>query len=129
MPCSTFDAAQDVGRITLEARAATAAYLGKKGLQLAPQRLASGRGRLVLVQHASTGGFEAARQGADSVRGGAEHALAAIADCRLGAPEGKAEQQNGDGAVAFVLGSEGVIAEIEATASLTREFLDYRVSP
>jgi 3-hydroxy-3-methylglutaryl CoA synthase len=37
---------------------------------------------------------------------GAKHALAAIADCRLGAPRGKAEQQNGDGAVAFVLGSK-----------------------
>ncbi len=63
-------------------------------------------------------------QAADTVRGGASQALAVAADCRLGAPEGKAEQQNGDAAVAFVLGSENVIAEIEATASLTREFLD-----
>ena len=63
-------------------------------------------------------------QAPDSVRGGAKQALVAIADCRLGAPEGKAEQPNGDGAVAFVLGSENVIAEIEATASVTREFLD-----
>jgi len=47
-----------------------------------------------------------------------------MADARLSAPEGRLEQQTGDGAVAFVLGSEGVIAEIEATASLTREFLD-----
>ena len=45
-------------------------------------------------------------------------------DCRLAAPEGKAEQTTGDGAVAFVLGAEDVIAEIEASASLTREFLD-----
>jgi 3-hydroxy-3-methylglutaryl CoA synthase/uncharacterized OB-fold protein len=74
-------------------------------------------------------GLNAILQGADSIRGGARHALAAIADCRLGAPEGKAEQQNGDGAVAFVLGSEGVVAEIEATASLTREFLDTWRSP
>jgi 3-hydroxy-3-methylglutaryl CoA synthase/uncharacterized OB-fold protein len=74
-------------------------------------------------------GLSAILQAADSVRGGAKPALAAIADCRLGAPEGKAEQQNGDGAVAFVLGSEGVIAEIEATASLTREFLDTWRSP
>jgi 3-hydroxy-3-methylglutaryl CoA synthase/uncharacterized OB-fold protein len=74
-------------------------------------------------------GLSAILQAADTVRGGAKHALTAIADCRLGAPEGKAEQQNGDGAVAFVLGSEGVIAEIEATASLTREFLDTWRSP
>lgn len=69
-------------------------------------------------------GLGAVLQAADSVQGGAKQALAVAADCRLGAPEGKPEQQNGDGAVAFVLGSENVIAEIEATTSLTREFLD-----
>jgi 3-hydroxy-3-methylglutaryl CoA synthase/uncharacterized OB-fold protein len=69
-------------------------------------------------------GLAALLQAADTVRGGAAQALITAADCRLGAPEGKAEQQNGDGAVAFVLGSRGVIAEIEASASLTREFLD-----
>jgi 3-hydroxy-3-methylglutaryl CoA synthase/uncharacterized OB-fold protein len=61
---------------------------------------------------------------ADAVRGGARGALVAAGDCRLAAPEGKAEQTNGDGAVAFLLGTERVIAEIEATASITREFLD-----
>ncbi len=63
-------------------------------------------------------------QAADAVEGGASHAAIAMADCRLGAPEGKAEQANGDGAAAFVLGRENVIAEIVASASLTREFLD-----
>src|SRR6266851_2506483 len=47
-----------------------------------------------------------------------------MADARLGAPEGRLEQQTGDGAAAFILGNEGAIAEIEASASLTREFLD-----
>ncbi len=61
---------------------------------------------------------------ADAVCGGARGALIAAGDCRLAAPEGKAEQMNGDGAVAFLLGAERVIAEIEATASITREFLD-----
>jgi 3-hydroxy-3-methylglutaryl CoA synthase/uncharacterized OB-fold protein len=64
---------------------------------------------------------------ADAVRGGARGALVAAGDCRLAAPEGKAEQANGDGAVAFLLGAVNagrVIAEIEATASITREFLD-----
>ena len=69
-------------------------------------------------------GLSAILQAADTVRGGAKHALAVASDARLGAPEGKAEQANGDGAVAFVLGSENVIAEIEASASMTREFLD-----
>src|SRR5260370_10797085 len=69
-------------------------------------------------------GLSAILQASDSVQGGAPNAIAAIADCRVAAPEGKAEQQNGDAAVAFVMGSRNQIAEIEATASLTREFLD-----
>jgi len=67
-------------------------------------------------------------QAADAVRGGARRALAAIADARLAAPEAKAERTNGDGAVAFVVGSDGggdgVIAELVASASFTREFTD-----
>ncbi len=69
-------------------------------------------------------GLTALLQAADAVRGGARRALVAAGDCRLAAPEAKAEQTNGDGAVAFLLGSEKVIAEIEAAVSLTREFLD-----
>ena len=69
-------------------------------------------------------GMTALLQAADAVRGGARRALAAIADARLAAPEAKAERTNGDGAVAFVLGSDGVIAELVATASFTREFTD-----
>jgi len=69
-------------------------------------------------------GMTALLQAADAVRGGARRALVAIADTRLAAPEAKAERTNGDGAVAFVLGGEGVIAELVATASLTREFTD-----
>ncbi|HUA34124.1 MAG TPA: OB-fold domain-containing protein [Candidatus Binataceae bacterium] len=69
-------------------------------------------------------GMTAILQAADAVAGGASQAVVAIADSRLAAPEGKAEQQGGDGAVAFVLGSENVIAEIVASASFTREYLD-----
>ena len=69
-------------------------------------------------------GLSALLQAADAVGAGESQAVAVAADCRLGAPEGKAEQANGDAAVAFVLGSNNVIAEIEASASLTREFLD-----
>jgi hydroxymethylglutaryl-CoA synthase len=52
------------------------------------------------------------------------YAAITMADARLGAPEGRLEQQSGDGAAAFLLGNEGVMAEIDATASFTREFLD-----
>ncbi len=69
-------------------------------------------------------GMTAILQAADAVAGGASQAIVAIADSRLAAPEGKVEQQSGDGAVAFVLGSENVIAEIVASASFTREYLD-----
>ncbi len=68
-------------------------------------------------------GMSALLQAGDAARGGTT-ALVAMADCRLAAPEGKSEQSGGDGAAAFVVGSEGVIAEIEATASVTREYLD-----
>jgi 3-hydroxy-3-methylglutaryl CoA synthase/uncharacterized OB-fold protein len=63
-------------------------------------------------------------QAADAAQASGTAAVIAMADARLGAPEGKIEQQSGDGAAAFVLGNQGVIAEIAASASFTREFLD-----
>jgi hydroxymethylglutaryl-CoA synthase len=69
-------------------------------------------------------GVSALFQAADAAAGGSGLAAAVVSDSRLGAPEGKAEQVNGDGAAAFVFGARGAIAEIEASASLTREFLD-----
>jgi len=69
-------------------------------------------------------GLTALLQAADAVRAGGGSALVTVADCRLAAPEGKAEQTGGDAGVAFVIGSENVLAEIEASASVTREFLD-----
>jgi len=68
-------------------------------------------------------GLTALLQAADAVRANGGKALVAIADCRVAAPEGKAEQAGGDAGVAFVLG-EDPIAEIVASASVTREFLD-----
>jgi hydroxymethylglutaryl-CoA synthase len=69
-------------------------------------------------------GLSAILQAADAVAATGGQAAVAISDSRLGAPEGKAEQANGDGAAAFLLGNENVIAEIEASTSLTREYLD-----
>jgi hydroxymethylglutaryl-CoA synthase len=80
--------------------------------------------RAVDVTGSVRAGLSAFLQAADSVAGGARQALVAMADARLAAPEAKAERASGDGAVAFVLGRDDVIAEIEASASLTREFLD-----
>lgn len=47
--------------------------------------------------------------------------LVAMSDVRVGAPEGQAEQAGGDGAVAFVMGTENPIAEIDAVYSETLE--------
>jgi 3-hydroxy-3-methylglutaryl CoA synthase/uncharacterized OB-fold protein len=69
-------------------------------------------------------GISSMLQAADAVKGGAKQAIAAMSDCRLAAPEGKAEQTNGDAAAAFIFGNDHVIAEIETTASMTREVLD-----
>ena len=69
-------------------------------------------------------GLSAILQAADAVTATGGSAAVAIADSRLGAPEGKTEQSGGDGAAAFIIGTQNVIAEIEASASLTREFLD-----
>ena len=68
-------------------------------------------------------GLTALLQAADAVRANGGAALVAIADCRVAAPEGKAEQAGGDAGVAFLVG-EDPIAELVASASVTREFLD-----
>jgi uncharacterized OB-fold protein len=46
-----------------------------------------------------------------------------MADIRIGAPEGAAEQGGGDAAAAFLCGTENVLAEVVATYSETLEFL------
>ena len=68
-------------------------------------------------------GLTALLQATDAVRANGGAALVAIADCRIAAPEAKAESAGGDAGVAFVVG-EDPLAEIVATASVTREFLD-----
>jgi 3-hydroxy-3-methylglutaryl CoA synthase/uncharacterized OB-fold protein len=50
-------------------------------------------------------------------------ALAAVSDVRVGAPEGQTEQAHGDAAAAFAFGSQGAIAEVEATYSESLEYL------
>lgn len=59
----------------------------------------------------------------DSAGTGSAASLATMADVRVGAPEGQAEQSGGDAAAAFVFGRGRVIAEVEATYSETLEYL------
>ena len=58
----------------------------------------------------------------DSIKAGtANSILVAAADTRLGAPGGMLEQSLGDGAAAFLLGGEDVIAEIQGSYSISDE--------
>jgi len=53
-----------------------------------------------------------------------KNTLVAIADCRMGAPDGPFEASFGDGAAAFCFGSENVIAECLGTYSAAHDFYD-----
>ncbi|GBF33062.1 hydroxymethylglutaryl-CoA synthase [Desulfocucumis palustris] len=61
--------------------------------------------------------------GFDAVASGAGNALVTVADCRLGAPQSQWEQISGDGAAAFLLGSEKVLASLEGHVSISAELL------
>lgn len=67
----------------------------------------------------------ALRSGFDAVNGGIlKQIMVAASDCRMGIPKSQFEQLFGDAAGAVVIGSEGVIAEIEACHSLYSDFTD-----
>jgi 3-hydroxy-3-methylglutaryl CoA synthase len=63
----------------------------------------------------------AALSGSDS-----EVALVCASDCRLGKAGGTQEQLFGDGAAAFTVGTDGVIASLVGHYSLSYDFADYR---
>jgi 3-hydroxy-3-methylglutaryl CoA synthase/uncharacterized OB-fold protein len=61
----------------------------------------------------------------DGVNGNsARNVLVCAADIRLGLPNGPRELAYGDGAAAFVLGSEGVVATIDGRYSISDEIID-----
>lgn len=61
----------------------------------------------------------------DAVKSGsAQKVLVTTADCRMGIPTSAREQLFGDGAAAFLIGSEGVLAEFEACHSVSTEITD-----
>ena len=57
--------------------------------------------------------------------GSVRSALVTASDCRIAPPNSRFEPSFGDGAAAFLIGKEGVVAEIEGSYYLTSEFLDY----
>jgi hydroxymethylglutaryl-CoA synthase len=71
-------------------------------------------------------GTAAIRTALDTVKAGsAGNLLVATADCgRLGQARDSFDQNTGDGAAAFIIGDQDVIATIEAAGSLSNEMLD-----
>jgi len=65
----------------------------------------------------------------DSIKaGGVGSMLVCASDCRLGKPGSSQEMLFGDGAAALLLGSDGVIASLEGSYSVSYDFPDYRRS-
>ena len=65
------------------------------------------------------------KQALDSVAAGSARQVLVIAsDSRQGAPKGDAERNSGDGAAAFIISQDGVIAEHEGSYSISENMMD-----
>lgn len=70
-------------------------------------------------------GTTALRSALDSVGAGtASQVLVVVADSRQGAPRSETERSSGDGAAAFLVGTEGVVAEFAGSHTITENMLD-----
>jgi len=70
-------------------------------------------------------GTTALRSALDSVAAGAaRQVLVVVADSRQGAPRSETERYGGDGAAAFLLGTDGVLAEFTGFHTITENMLD-----
>ena len=70
-------------------------------------------------------GTTAVKMAMDSVNAGsAKQVLVVASDARLAAPRGDMERNLGDGAAAFLISQDGVVANIEGTHSITENMLD-----
>ncbi len=71
-------------------------------------------------------GSIALRAGMDAIKSGsARKAMVLVADCRMGAPGSDLENAFGDGAAAFVLGEQNVVATLEDTYSQKDDIIDF----
>jgi 3-hydroxy-3-methylglutaryl CoA synthase len=70
-------------------------------------------------------GTTALRSGVDAVTAGsAANVLVIAADCRLAPPRSPLERSFGDAAAAFLIGSEGPVATLDARHSIAEEMID-----
>ena len=75
-------------------------------------------------------GTNAIKSALDAVAAGsAGQVLVVIADSRQGPPRGETERAGGDGAAAFVISADGVIAEAKGSHSITDNMLDMWRAP
>ena len=85
------------------------------------------RGDVMTADYANSlrAGTTALRAAQDSVKAGsARNIIVTAADCRFAYPRSDQEQLFGDGAAALMIGSDQVIATIEASLSINREIMD-----
>lgn len=77
------------------------------------------------VSDSLRGGTIALSMALDRVNAGsARTVLVVVADCRFPFPNSALEPILGDGAAAFLIGKDNVIADIESSAAITSEFID-----
>lgn len=60
----------------------------------------------------------------DMLRSGGGSALVTMSDCRLGAADGHYESDLGDGAAAFLMGTENLLATLDASVSVSKNAMD-----
>lgn len=102
----------------------TAPYREKQSAAIIANAIGMGRKTFAAdFAHSLKAATTALKAALDAVKAGsAGHVLVTAADCRLGAPKGAFEQLFGDAAACLAIGSEGVIAEVEAICCLHSEF-------
>ncbi len=82
------------------------------------------------VSNVLRAGTNAIKSALDAVAAGsANEVLVVVSDSRQGPPRGETERAAGDGAAAFVIASDGVIAEARGSHSITDNMLDNWRSP
>jgi 3-hydroxy-3-methylglutaryl CoA synthase/uncharacterized OB-fold protein len=104
----------------------THAFAEKQGAALIASVLGlSPNVRTLDVGHSLRGGIQALQAALDSVAAGqVREALVLIADCREGAPGSELERSGGDAAVGFLVGKDGPVAKLKASARQSEEIVD-----
>ncbi|MCB2067143.1 MAG: OB-fold domain-containing protein [Erythrobacter sp.] len=117
-------AREDIGLLVFAST--THAFEEKQGAALIAAVLGlSPATRTIDVAHSLRGAVQALQLADEAVRAGsAGKALVIASDCRMGAPGSTLERAGGDGAVAFVLGSDNPVATIIAQAAHSEEIVD-----